>query len=141
MVLALVYSYLMLVKQYIQQFSWQAVFSGMGSFYLILLITITLAKFEEKDTVSINKRLNNQPNSIKAKLLNISVILIALAIMIYVYIRIYCLILVEAKHAYKSYRCRSYHRLILGNYCSFTLSCWLVCADKIKPVVYIIISC
>ena len=58
----------------------------MDSLYLILLITITLAKFEEKNTVSINKQLNNHPNSTKAKLLNISVILIAIAIMIYVYI-------------------------------------------------------
>lgn len=51
----------------------------MGSLYLILLITIALAKFEENDSVSINKQLNNHPSSAKTKLLNISVILIALA--------------------------------------------------------------
>ena len=93
----------------------------MGSLYLIFLITITLAKFEEKDTVSINKQLNNQSNSSNNDLC------------IY---RIYCLILVltilTGSKVYKSYRCLSYHQLILGNYFSFTLSCCLAFADKNK---------
>lgn len=128
----------------VQQFSWQAVFIGMGSLYLILLITIALAKFEEKDSVSINKQLNNHPSSAKTKLLNISVILIALAIMIYVYIEYivsywFSPYLQEAKHI-KVTDVGLIIGLFWGIIALSRLVVGLFVLTKIKPAVYIMIS-
>lgn len=66
----------------VEQFSWRAVFIGMGCLYLILFIIIFLSKFEEKAAVTISDDLIDESDTTKPKLLNISVVLIALAIMI-----------------------------------------------------------
>lgn len=128
----------------VEQFSWRAVFIGMGCLYLILLIIIFLSKFEEKGAVVISDNLVDESHIAKPKLLNISVVLIALAIMIYVYIEYivsywFSPYLQEAKHVNVTdvglviglfWGIIAISRLIVG----------LFVLTKIKPAVYIMIS-
>ncbi|MED7819143.1 MULTISPECIES: MFS transporter [unclassified Francisella] len=128
----------------VEQFSWRAVFIGMGCLYLILLIIIFLSKFEEKAAVTITDDLVDESDTAKPKLLNISVVLIALAIMIYVYIEYivsywFSPYLQEAKHVNVTdvglviglfWGIIAISRLIVG----------LFVLTKIKPAVYIMIS-
>ncbi|WP_150467282.1 MFS transporter [Francisella sp. SYW-9] len=128
----------------VEQFSWRAVFIGMGCLYLILFIIIFLSKFEEKAAVTISDDLVDESDTAKPKLLNISVVLIALAIMIYVYIEYivsywFSPYLQEAKHVSVTdvglviglfWGIIAISRLIVG----------LFVLTKIKPAVYIMIS-
>ena len=128
----------------VEQFSWRAVFIGMGCLYLILFIIIFLSKFEEKAAVTISDDLVDESDTTKPKLLNISVVLIALAIMIYVYIEYivsywFSPYLQEAKHISVTdvglviglfWGIIAISRLIVG----------LFVLTKIKPAVYIMIS-
>ncbi|MED7789658.1 MFS transporter [Francisella sp. 19X1-34] len=128
----------------VEQFSWRAVFIGMGCLYLILLIIIFLSKFEEKEAIKISDDLVDESHIAKPKLLNISVVLIALAIMIYVYIEYivsywFSPYLQEAKHVSVTdvglviglfWGIIAISRLIVG----------LFVLTKIKPAVYIMIS-
>jgi fucose permease len=128
----------------VEQFSWRAVFIGMGCLYLILFIILFLSKFEEKAAVTISDDLVDESDTAKPKLLNISVVLIALAIMIYVYIEYivsywFSPYLQEAKHVSVTdvglviglfWGIIAISRLIVG----------LFVLTKIKPAVYIMIS-
>ncbi len=127
----------------VEHFSWRAVFIGMGCLYLVLLVIIFLTKFEDKSSIKIYNIDNNLESS-KPKLLNLSVALIALAIMIYVYIEYivsywFSPYLQEAKHL-KVTDVGLIIGLFWGIIAISRLIVKLFVLTRIKPAVYIMIS-